>query len=51
MSGLRPWAFPDPPTADDASVMGTDEISQFLSVELPYMLRVYDRAGFAEGSQ
>ncbi len=49
MSGVRPMAFPDPPTANCAA--GADEISQFLFGELLRMLRVFDRVGLVEGSR
>ena len=49
MSGLRPSAFPDPPTVNCPA--GTGEISQFLFRELLRMLRVYDRVGLVEGSR
>jgi len=48
LSGVWPWAFPDPPTADNSA--GSDEISQFLLGELLRMRRVFDRVESSGGS-
>jgi hypothetical protein len=49
MSGVRPRAFPNPPAANFTA--GSGESSSFLFGELLRMLRVFDRAGLAEGSR